>query len=209
MKGEFDNTFRKFRKSPTGASTEYRSRFPKWQFLSYICNLHDVVLHGSCEPGVVELEPRQANDMRAYSSQKAVYATTDGIWAIFFAILNRREYAMGLTNSCFTVEAEPGELLGPFYYFSISQHALDAAPWCTGAVYILPRAAFSQEDPRRYGGVTVSFPHWISESRVKPYGYISVEPHDFPFLGDIHGHDDDEQRRRYEENPDWKPWDPD
>ena len=43
-----------------------------------------------------------ANDVRAFSNQRAIYATTDGIWVIYFAILNRKLYPeMSLFNSCF------------------------------------------------------------------------------------------------------------
>jgi len=206
MRSEFDEMLEGLRDSPDGGPIGSGSTFPKWQFLSYVCRADDLVLHGSCEPGIAELEPREADDVRAYSAQKAIYATTDGIWAIFFAILNRRDHKIGTTNTCFTVTAESEESLGTFYYFSVSQHALDAGPWSAGAVYVLPRVGFSQEEPREYGGALIAFPHWISNSAARPYGYLTVGPEDFPFLGDVRGHDDEEHARRYRENPEWRPW---
>ena len=49
-------------------------------------------MHGSQNLGIEVVEPRHARDIRAFSNQEAIYATTDGIWVIYFAILNRKLY---------------------------------------------------------------------------------------------------------------------
>jgi len=206
MIDEFDGMFDDIQQRSSGTRIEYPGRFPKWQFLSYVAQVHGVVLHGSYEPCIAEVEPRQADDVRAYSAQRAIYATTDGIWAIFFAILDRRGHPMSLANTCLRIRDESGELSEPFYYFSITQSALDAEPWCEGAVYILSREGFSQESPRRLGPVDVEFPHWIGRQAATPLAYLPVGPGDFPFLEEIRGHDDAELRRRYEEDPGGFPW---
>jgi len=204
----FDAVFLELTREPSVGPVALPEQYLKWQFLSYICDHEDVVLHGSCEIRLSKIEPHQADDVRTYSSQRAVYATTDGIWAIFFAIVDRRERDLGTTNTCFTVKPDSGETLGPFYYFSLSRHALESNPWCRGAVYLLPRASFSQEEVQRHQEGVVSFPHWIGKAATTPYGFLAVGPEDFPFLGEVRGHDDEEQRRRYQENPNWRPWDP-
>jgi len=206
MKAEFEAVFQQLPREPAAWPVVLPQQHPKWQFLSYVCDRHDVVLHGSCDIGLTEIEPRQADDVRAYSSQRAIYATTDAIWAIFFAILNRRECEFGVSNTCFTVTPDSGETLGPFYYFSVSKHALEAGPWGEGAVYLLPRASFSQEKAQRHEEGVVSFPHWIGKAAATPYGFLAVGPEDFPFLEEVRGHDDEEQRRRYQEDPNWRPW---
>jgi hypothetical protein len=205
-KAEFDAAFRELLREPAVGAVVLPERHPKWEFLSYVCESQDVVLHGSSHMGLTQIGPRQADDVRACSSQTGIYATTDGIWAIFFAIVNRREREFGMANTCFTVTLDSGETVGPFYYFSISQHALDADPWTEGAVYLLPRASFSQERPQRHEEGVVGFPHWIGKTATTPYGFLPVGPDDFPFLGEVRGHDDEEQRRRYQEDPNWRPW---
>lgn len=184
----------------------YDNRIPKWQFLSYLCDKYDVVLHGSFKSRIAEIEPHKADDVREFSNQEAIYATTDGIWAIFFAILNRQQHSINLVNTCMHVELASGDIIGPLYYFSITQQVLNSNPWSKGAVYILPRHDFFLEQPKVFGEFKVKFPHWVSMLAVKPLGYLTVNPWDFPFLNEVHGHDDNEIRRKYQENPNWLPW---
>lgn len=63
-----------------GSFIDYQLNVPKWQFLSYLCKSRDLVLHGSQNLDIVEVEPRMANDLKAFSGQDAIYAATDGIW---------------------------------------------------------------------------------------------------------------------------------
>lgn len=56
---------------------------PKWQFLCYLAEAHNLVLHGSGDPNISIFEPRQADDLSAFGAQRAVYAAADGIWAMF------------------------------------------------------------------------------------------------------------------------------
>lgn len=186
---------------------DYRLPFPKWQFLSYICESREVVLHGSQRKGIDTVEPRQANDMRAFSNLQAIYATTDGIWVIYFAILNRQKYGgLGLFNSCLQIQISAGELSDPLYFFSISHSVLVQKPWCEGAVYILPRRSFEREASQRVRGMEIVFPHWISASPVRPLRKLQVGPDDFPFLSQIHGHNDEKLVELATAHPDGFPW---
>ena len=86
---------------PEGGFLNYHLPYPKWQFLSYLCESRELVLHGSQDVGIGIVEPRQANDTKAFSNQRAIYATTDGIWVIYFAILDRQKHrGLSLFNSC-------------------------------------------------------------------------------------------------------------
>ncbi len=78
--------------TPVGCFIDYQLHYPKWDFLSYLCESKELVLHGSQNQDIDEVQPRQANDKRAFSNQHAIYATTDGIWVIYYAILNRVKY---------------------------------------------------------------------------------------------------------------------
>lgn len=185
----------------------YQLLYPKWQFLSYLCRSTALVLHGSQNADVTIVEPRKAMDGRAFSGQKAIYATTDGIWAIFFAIVDRKHFTpLSLFNSCLNIQISADQILGPLYFFSITHSALLQKPWCDGAVYILRRENFEQELPQKMLGAKIIFPHWISVEPAKPVAKLLVQPQDFPFLADVHGHNDEKLARLAAQDANGFPW---
>lgn len=178
--------------TPGGGYIDYRLTVPKWQFLTYLCAAHDVVLHGSCRRDIATVEPRQANDVRAFSNQRAIYATTDGIWVIFFAIVDRHGHPeASLFNTCLQARIAEDAWSDPACFFSITHAVLLRRPWCEGVVYLLPCGGFRQEAPQRVRGTEVVFPHWIGSEAVEPLARLPVGPRDFPFLDEVHGHDDE------------------
>ena len=185
---------------------DYQLPYPKWEFLTHISETKDVVFHGSSNTHIDVVEPQQAHDIREFSAQRAIYATTDSIWVIFFAILDRKKYPMSLFNSCLQARISPNQLSDPLYFFSITQSALICKPWCVGAVYILPRFYFKQEPPQQHQGMEIIFPHWIGNVPSKPIAKLLVGPDDFPFLDQIHGHYDQKLVERMKVDPDGFPW---
>jgi hypothetical protein len=186
-----------------GGFIDFRLPYPKWQFLSYLCDSHELVLHGSQKRDIEVVEPRQANDKRSYSNQNAIYATTDGIWVTYFAIIDRLGHpGLSLFNACFQINLAEQQMSEPYYFFSISVEFRKQNPWCQGCVYILPRQNFSHEEAQLAQGVEVIFPHWISTLPAKPVAKLIVGPADFPFLDQIHGHDDQKLVDLYTANPD-------
>jgi hypothetical protein len=193
--------------TPPGGFVDYHLSHPKWQFLSYLCKARNLVLHGSQNLDILEVEPRKAQDARAFSAQHAIYATTDGIWVIYFAILDRIKFSpLSLFNSCLEIRISPDQIMGPLYFFSITHSALLQNPWCEGAIYILPRENFAQEAPQQVMGAEIIFPHWIGTRPTKPIAKILVQPQDFPFLAQVHGHNDEKLERLAAVNPDGFPW---
>ena len=204
MVAAFDNLFQS---TPIGAFIDYSLPYPKWQFLSFLSETKSVVLHGSQNLGIRQVEPRKANDQRAFSNQLAIYATTDGIWVLYFAILDRKKYPeIMLFNSCFQARTSPDQFSEPLYFFSITHSVLIQKPWCTGAVYILPRQSFIQESAQQAQGTEIVFPHWISSQSAHPIAKLLVEPNDFPFLEQIHGHNDEKLIQLASVNPNGFPW---
>ena len=163
---------------------------PKWQFLCHVADQHDIALHGSGDPNIALFEPRQANDLSAFGNQKAVYAASDGLWAMFFAIVDRERFAMSITNACVRLADETGTLHGPYYVFSVSQSALARQPWRTGTVYLLPRRTFTTQPSITFGPNEVHIAQLASFAPVQAVAKLTVTPADFPFLMDIRGHDD-------------------
>ena len=162
----------------------------RWQFLCHLADARGAVLHGSGRPGIEEFEPRQALDLRDFGNQKAVYAAGDGIWAMFFAIVDR-ERIPSVTNACIRLADAAGNVSQPRYVFSISRSALPLRPWRSGTVYVLPGETFELQAPLRFGEFEVHIPQLASPVAVRPLARVAVDPADFPFLSDIRGHDDD------------------
>jgi len=161
----------------------------KWQFLCHVADHHDIALHGSGDPNIALFEPRQANDLNEFGNQKAVYAASDGIWSMFFAIVDRGR-VKSVTNACVRLGDEAGSLHGPYYVFSVSQAALASQPWRTGTVYLLPRGTFAAQPSIPFGSNQVHIAQLASLEPVQPLAKLTVTPEDFPFLMQIRGHDD-------------------
>lgn len=163
---------------------------PKWQFLCYLADHHDIALHGSGNPSIDLFEPRQPHDLTEFGNQKAVYAASDGLWSMFFAIVDR-ERVGSITNACVRLEDETGNMHGPFYVFSVSKSAIPNQPWRTGTVYLLPKQTFITQSSIPFGSSQVHIAQLASFESVQPLAKLTVTPNDFPFLSQIRGHDDE------------------
>ena len=109
-----------------------------WQFLSIVAEQRDIAFHGTGDPGIESFEPRKPIDFAPFGHQKAVFATTDPIWAMYYAIVDRDRYRLTLNNGCILLMDAEGRPGVPHYYFSITGDALREQPWRTGYVYFLP-----------------------------------------------------------------------
>lgn len=132
---------------------------------------------------------RPYSDLNEFGNQKAVYAASDGLWAMFFAIVDRGRVT-SITNACVRLADEAGTLHGPYYVFSVSRSALPARPWRTGTVYLLPRSTFTLQPPMAFGPNQVHVAQLASVVPVQPLAKLAIAPADFPFLMQIRGHDD-------------------
>jgi hypothetical protein len=146
---------------------DYDLPYPRWMFLNHLVERHDFLLHGSGDPGITEFEPRESTLWNG-TPTKAVFATSDPIWPMFFSVINR-DRAASLRQLC----------LGGRYLFSISSDPADPASWRDGVVYLLPRAGF------RHGG---PHPEWVSTRPVRPYAQLPVRFADFPFSAAVLRH---------------------
>jgi hypothetical protein len=72
-----------------GGMVDYAFTAAKWRFLCWLCDTQDVLLHGSGNSDIRVFEPRKSNDVDAFGDRRAVYAASDGIWPLFFAIVDR------------------------------------------------------------------------------------------------------------------------
>lgn len=168
-----------------GGEIPYELPYPKHAFLRYAVAQHEVLLHGSNRADIAVLEPRQQTD---YSGRPttAIFASGDGIWPLFFAVLDHARFRGSLRNGCFVV-GRPGQPERRFYFFSVTAAMLAQGCWTNGSIYLLPRATFARTDNGR-----VRFDEWASPEPVRPLGRLAVAPEDFPFLHQVAGHEDRE-----------------
>jgi hypothetical protein len=136
----------------------------------------DVLFHGSRRDDLDGLEPiRRSRDGTEFGDQQAVYATSDPVWAMYFAIL-RRGRAFSTRNGSIGIG---GELYPRWYFFSL-RGGYHPEPFANGWVYVLPREGFVAEPPLA-GNLDTA--QWASPSSVRPVERIAVKPADFPFRG--------------------------
>lgn len=168
----------------TGARAliDYSCDYPKADFLRYLVSHKELLLHGSNTADIDMLLPKRQSDFNG-KPMTAVFASGDGVWPIFFAVLDHERFRGSMRNGCF-VTADGKGADRRFYFFSINQEMLQLQPWTDGMVYVLPRASFRQTSRG-----AVRFDEWASEEPVQPLARLPVSPADFPFLPNVAGHD--------------------
>jgi hypothetical protein len=185
---------------------DYTLEMPRWQFLCHAVERANLVLHGSGDPDIRLFEPRQPADSLEFSSRRAVFGAVDGLWPMYYAILDRERHPMMLSNACVRLGSGTGALSDPYYFFSITDTALQRRPWRAGMVYLLPADSFEAQPPLAVGDEQVHIAQAASPVPVKPLAKLAVGPEDFPFLGQIRGHDDEQLHARMAADPGGFPW---
>jgi hypothetical protein len=177
--------FENLRNQFQGEALEYGCPYPKHEFLRWLTMRKPVLLHGSNRADIDTLFPRPQGDY-ANQPRNSVFASSDGIWPIFFATVDHANYRGSFRNACFVVGHEKS-IEKRFYFFSLNEAFRDAFPWKDGMIYVLPRKTFS----RTCSGLA-RFDEWASDEAVKPLAKIPVTPQDFPFLENVTWHSETE-----------------
>jgi hypothetical protein len=180
----FENMIQvQFERSPA-KTVDYHLPYPKYEFLRYLTN-NGYLLHGSKNADMTRLAPREQIDWNG-RSVRAVFATRDAFWPMYFALLDRDTLSGSLRNGCFLVEGASSEI-GRFYFFSVNEKSLNPDIWSEGTVYILPEETF-----RSTTSGEIRYDEWASEQAVPVIAKLQVSPEDFPFLHQVTGHDENE-----------------
>ncbi|WP_189092559.1 hypothetical protein [Deinococcus ruber] len=133
-----------------------------------------------------------------------MYASSDALWAMFFAVMDRPRVEMRVVNAAITVER--AGTLEARYFFGAGAQALAQRPFRSGWVYILPGDTFGREA----GGTIAGYPyvshHCASLEAVRPAFKVRVWPEDFPFLDAIYAYDEEALNRQIALNPEGFPW---
>ena len=180
---------------------------PKWIFLCWLTEEKNFLVHGLSNPNIELFEPRSpdAKDDDEFSQQTAVFASSEGIWPMFYAILDRENFNVWLLNGALRFELSEG-LSDIRYFFSVTQEILEKYPWREGTMYILPKDDFTLQPPHQLGDFMIHEFQWANLNLVKPLAKLKVLPEDFPFLSQVHGHDNDVVQTRAKANPNGFPW---
>jgi hypothetical protein len=146
-------------------------------FLRWLAAERDVVFHGSPRADLTELSTeRKSQDASEFGNQHAVYATTDPVWAIYFACLRRDNGFRGTRNA--SLGSAGGPLYPRSYFFVHNRGSQSSERFGPGSLYLLPPETFEAEAPM--AGV-VDTAHLISRTPVSPFARVDVTPADFPF----------------------------
>jgi len=169
----------------------YDLPYPKYEFVQYVSQQDIVIFHGSNNLEISRFEPMRTsmelNDESGRGNMHAIYGTHEGLWSMFFGIVDRPRLRGSIRNGVQYFQNRQGQTLS-VYSFSINQEQLDERPYTTGALYFLPRETFV-----RLKLTEESYANeWASEKPLQPYAKLLIEPEDFPFLEQIGGHDDGE-----------------
>jgi len=177
-----------------GGWINYDLPHPKHEFIQYVMVRDVVIFHGSNHDDIETFAPvRKSYELRDETGRgnlKAVYGTHDGLWSMFFAVVDRPNLRGSIRNGVMYFCNQAGERLA-VYNFSINQDQLPEKPWRQGTLYFLPRDTFMRLKMTENSYAN----EWASEQEVKPIAKLSINPEDFPFLDQISGHDDGELMR--------------
>jgi len=146
---------------------------PRLDFLRWLGQSRGVAFHGSPRDDLTELSTeRQSKDATEWGNQHAVYASSDPVWAIYFAVLRRDDGWHGTRNGSLGIRGRR------FYFFAHNRGSASPERFGPGSLYLLPPETFDAEPP--LAGV-VDTAHLVSRVPVKPLARLDVGPDDFPF----------------------------
>lgn len=150
---------------------------PRLDFLRWLAEHRAVVFHGSPRSDLLELSTeRKSRDSTAWGNQQAVYASTDPVWAIYFACLRRDGSWTGTRNG--SMGRAGGPLYPRRYFFLHNQGSASPDRFGPGSLYLLPPETFVADQPLA-GAIDTA--HLVSHEPVEPLARLDVTPEDFPF----------------------------
>jgi hypothetical protein len=176
--------------NPDGAPLDVEP--PRWRFVEWLTRQETAIFHGSPEPDIDAFVPLRRSvelmDHGGKGNLAAVYGTPFGLWALWFAVLDRSLLRGTIRNGVQRwTDREGGSL--DLYFFSVDHSHVGGDIWRSGTLSLLPRDSF-RPSPFYPGGPESN--EWASPDDVRPLKRIAVEPDDFPFRDQVGGHDDSE-----------------
>lgn len=167
---------------------------PRWLFLRWLHG-QGVLFHGSPQAGLTEFELRTPHDLSVdeFSKRTGVYATSDSLWALMYALRDRRRVRR-ILNAALQVE-QGGGWSDVRYFLSLAPQP-DAIVTrgedllTPGVVYVLPPEGFDLMPSYDWPGLgRVREPHLLCPHPVRPVLAVPVMPTDFPLPVCLHDAD--------------------
>ena len=97
----FDAFWERLR-TANGGRVAYDLPYPLHEFLRYLASLDEVIFHGSGNPDIDDFQPvrtsYELNDPTGRGNLQAVYGTHDGLWPLFFAVVDRSRLNGAIRN---------------------------------------------------------------------------------------------------------------
>jgi hypothetical protein len=171
---------------------EWHHPWPKWRFIEWLSRRGKFIFHGSPVADLDSFLPRRNSveimDTGGTGNRAAVYGTPFGLWAMWFAVIDRSKLKGTIRNGVMSWRDKSGGLVD-LYRFTVHEDFLGGDIWRSGTLYLFSRADF-EPIPFYPGGPASG--EWASTSELQPLARLIVDPVDFPFLGQVGAHDDGE-----------------
>lgn len=175
-----------------GGLLEWNLAWPKWRFIEWLTQQEAVIFHGSPKSDIESFLPVRHSveimDQGGTGNLAAIYGTPFGLWAMWFAVIDRDRLKGSIQNGVMRWTDRQGQALD-LYHFSVHHEYVGGGIWREGTLYLLPRESF-RPIPFFPGGPDSN--EWASPSELRPLKRITIRPQDFPFLHQVGGHDDSE-----------------
>jgi hypothetical protein len=183
---EYEEFTRRF-VDPPGSPESLAAPGDTTSYLRWLATHRQVLFHGSQRDNISELSvDRESGDSTTFGNQRAVFATDDPIWAMWFALLNRGEGFRSTRNGVWSLRGNPRARQ---YFFSINTDQPDGTLLTNGWIYVLPPGGFTPEPT--FAGFLQSG-QLVNTNPVKPLARLAVSPLDFPFRDLIVRHADND-----------------
>jgi hypothetical protein len=163
---------------------DYRLPYAKVDFLNYLCDWRGYVAHGSVMIDLTILQPvRLTKDASEFGSRQQIFCSPDGIWALWFAILDKSQIHL-TANGCVRLGREPGRI--KYYHFDLPAENKGTPPFTNGMVYIARAEDFPHHRPfPLLDWFDAEVEEWGSTQPVTPLMKLPVKPEDFPYLDKV------------------------
>lgn len=166
---------------------------PKWRFLTFLCDHKELLAHGTDRTDLTKLIPvaKQRGDLSEFGNATQIFASPDALWAMWFALLNRKMKYAGTANGC-TRHVDKNGRVFKTYWFSVAyENIIEDMPLADGMVYLVRPDTFLDKNGEEWG----------SKQMVTPIAKLAVSPEDWPFSDAILGFERERLWNLLDESP--------
>lgn len=156
---------------------EFDEKFTKKEFLDWVINNKNILLHGSNNQYIYELKPQLANcESKKFGNQNGVYATEDTTLPMFYAIKDLENFHGVAISEVYKNTQGQKE-----YSFQVPVEMLGVDAWSPGAIYLLDKSKFVQGRDKN----SQLIDEYMSPQKISPLGKIIILPKDFDYFNKI------------------------